>query len=147
MDETGIMEGMRAAQTVIMPSDVKKVYIKKQKRNTWTTIIECVSAEGNYLPPVIIWQGKSVQQQWFPDNLIQFNKWNFTASDNGYSDNDISLEWLTDVFIPQTQTGRNDWRLLIIHGHKTHAMDEFMLECLKNKIWVAWLSAKSSHIT
>ena len=92
MDETGIMEGMRSAHKVIVPSGTKKVYRKQQKRNTWTTIIECASAEGNYLPPVVIWQGKSVQQQWFPDDTIQFDKWKFTATENGYSDNYVGLD-------------------------------------------------------
>ena len=147
MDETGIMEGMRAAQKVLMPSSMKKVWVKQQKRNTWTTIIECVSAEGNYLPPVVIWQGKSVQQQWFPDDLIQFDKWKFSASTNGYSNNDIGLKWLIDVFLSRTQYGRLDWRLLVIDGHKTDATDEFMLRCLENKVWVAWLPAHSSHAT
>ena len=137
MDETGIMEGMRAAQKVLVPSSMKKVWVKQQKRNTWTTIIECVSAEGNYLPPVVIWQGKSVQQQWFPDDLIQFDKWKFSASTNGYSNNDIGLKWLIDVFLSRTQYGRLDWRLLVIDGHKTHAIDEFMLRCLKDKVWIA----------
>ena len=147
MDETGIMEGMRAAQKVLVPSSMKKVWVKQQKRNTWTTIIECVSAEGNYLPPVVIWQGKSVQQQWFPDDLIQFDKWKFSASTNGYSNNDIGLKWLIDVFLSQTQYGRLDWRLLVIDGHKTYAIDEFILRCLENKVWVAWLLAHSSHAT
>ena len=147
MDETGIMEGMRTAQKVIAPSSTKKVWIKQQKRNTWTTIIECVSAEGNYLPPVVIWQGKSVQQQWFPDDLIQYENWKFAASENGYSDNDIGLGWLLEVFLPRTQCARSDWRLLVIDGHKTHATDEFMLQCLENKVWVAWLPAHSSHAT
>ena len=50
-------------------------------------------------------------------------------------------------FIPRSRTGRNDWRLLTIDGHKTHATDEFMLKCLENKIWIAWLPAHLSHIT
>ena len=108
MDETGIMEGITASQTVFAEAGAKKVYVKKQKRNKWTTIIECVSAEGNYLPPTIIWQGKSVQQQWFPEETVQLENWSFTASKNGYSNNNIGLEWLTDVFIPHTKTGRND---------------------------------------
>ena len=71
MDETGIMEGIITSQIIFAKAGVKKVYIKKQKRNTWTIIIKCVSAEGNYLPPAIIWQGKSVQQQWFTSGAIK----------------------------------------------------------------------------
>ena len=34
MDETGIMEGIRAASKVIMPSSMKNVHVKQQKRNS-----------------------------------------------------------------------------------------------------------------
>ena len=60
MDETGIMEGMIVSQTVFAEAGAKKVYVKKQKRNKWTIIIECVSAEGNYLSPVIILAGENL---------------------------------------------------------------------------------------
>jgi hypothetical protein len=147
MDETGIVEGIRTAQRVIGPSKKKNILIKQQKRNAWTSIIECVSAEGNYLPPAIIWQGKTVQQQWFPQDTVHLENWKFSATSNGYSEMDLALEWLQDVFIPRTKAGRTDWRLLVIDGHKTHASDDFMQACLENKIWIAWLPAHSSHAT
>ena len=52
------MEGIMASQTVFIPAKIKNTYIKKQKKNQWIMIIECILTERNYLPPGIIWQGK-----------------------------------------------------------------------------------------
>ena len=150
MDETGIMEGILREQKVLGPSSAKTAVKKVQKRNKWTSIIECVSAEGNWLPPTVIWCGKSVQQQWFTKDrseLQKFRTWSFHTSENGYTSNEAALEWLTTCFIPMTASGRNDWRLLVLDGHESHISDAFTLACYTNKIWLLSLPSHSSHIT
>jgi hypothetical protein len=150
VDETGIMEGQGREKTVIGPSNQKQAIVKTQKRSNWTSIIECISPEGNYLPPVVIFSGKAVQQQWYsrdPKKLEKFKPWRFICSDNGYTSNDIGLEWLQKVFIPLTNPRGKDWRLLILDGHESHISDAFMLACQQNKIWLRPLVPHSSHVT
>jgi hypothetical protein len=67
-----------------------------------TSFIECVSATGNALPPLVIFKGKSVQQQWFPSNTDQYKEWQFIAADNAWTSISTAIEWLQKVFIPQT---------------------------------------------
>ncbi|KAJ3497355.1 hypothetical protein NLG97_g1973 [Lecanicillium saksenae] len=69
MDETGLAIGLRE-NSLVLGSSVKKVAMKKQSgQRFWSTIIECISATGRLIDPVVIFQGKSVQQQWFPSAL------------------------------------------------------------------------------
>ncbi|KAM4064165.1 Tc5 transposase DNA-binding domain-containing protein [Hirsutella rhossiliensis] len=60
----------------------------------WTSFIECVSAAGTFLPPLVIFKGKSVQQQWFPEDLSTFSDWQFTATKNGWTSDQTAVEWL-----------------------------------------------------
>ncbi|HEX3640504.1 MAG TPA: hypothetical protein VHV10_04385, partial [Ktedonobacteraceae bacterium] len=58
-DETGFMMGMTATCKVVTNSDRsgRAITIQPGNRN-WVTAIECVSAAGWVLPPMIIMQGK-----------------------------------------------------------------------------------------
>jgi len=42
------------------------VLVKSRQTRIWVSIIECISAEGNWLPLVVIFIGAFVQEQWFP---------------------------------------------------------------------------------
>ena len=144
MDETGIMEGVgvngKHIASVRQHGAKKRRWalVKGQVNRTWVFIIECISAEGNYIPPVVIFTGKTVQAQWFPDELTDFVKWEFTSTESGYTCNDVGHEWLTKHFIPRTNPGTRDWRLLIIDGHDSHVSDEFMISCAINKVYLVY---------
>ena len=66
IDDTGIMDGIDRPGCFLGCSEEKDVAVKTQKRSDWRSIIECISAEGNALPPTVIFNGKDIQQQWFP---------------------------------------------------------------------------------
>jgi hypothetical protein len=103
MDETGIMEGMGINGLCVGSSATKEAMSKHPESRGWTTIVECISATGAALPPLVIFKGKEIQQQWFPDNdedLDPLRNWRFSTSQNGWTSNDIALEWLTKIFLP-----------------------------------------------
>ena len=68
VDETGIMDGQNRPGYFLGRAETNDCQVKTQKRSDWRSIIECISAEGNALPPTVIFSGKNVQQQWFPDD-------------------------------------------------------------------------------
>ncbi|KAG6980029.1 hypothetical protein FocnCong_v009877 [Fusarium oxysporum f. sp. conglutinans] len=87
----------------------------------WTSFIEAVTATGRLLKPGIIFKGKELQQQWFIDELKEVADWYYITSDNGWSDNHIAIEWLREVYLPQTQPeDESDARLIILDGHRSH---------------------------
>lgn len=147
MDEAGIMEGQGLNGLVLGSAEYRIIQKKEPGSRNWTSLIECVSAVGKALDPLIIYKGKSVQQQWFPVDLTPYKDWNFTATDNGWTTNATCLEWLKKVFIPQTTPSQsNEARLLILDGHGSHETTEFMIECFKHNIHLLFLPPHTSHI-
>ena len=104
------------------------VPIKTTNTKTWILIVECISAVGVALDPLVIFKAKSIQDQWFKrEFLAQHPNWEVMFSENGWTSNDITVEWLEKIFLPQTQT-RNpgNVRLLIVDGHGSHTLDIFI---------------------
>ena len=147
MDEAGLMEG-KGENGLVVGSVGKGAIQKKQPGSAaWTSFIECISATGVALNPLVIFKGKTVQQQWFPTQLAKYKGWQFTATDNGWTTNDTGLEWLKKVFIPQTRPqDPSEARLLVLDGHGSHESTEFMWECFQNNIHLLFLPPHTSHV-
>jgi hypothetical protein len=149
MDETGIMEGLGVNGLVVGSAEARSVIKKDDGRRNWTTIIECVSATGQAVDPLIIFKGKDVQQQWFPkteEDLKLFESWHFRSSPKGWTSDEIALEWLKTIFVLKTRPARNDTRLLVVDGHGSHVTDDFMYLCFRNNIHLLFFPAHASHV-
>ncbi|EWZ28117.1 hypothetical protein FOZG_18184 [Fusarium oxysporum Fo47] len=123
VDEGGIMVGFGLDSLVIGSSDPKKkAMLKGVQSRTWTSFIEAVTATGRSLKPGIIFKGKELQKQWFLNEFELIADWHYITSPNGWTDNHIALEWLKDVYLPQTEPrDASDARLIILDGHGSHA--------------------------
>ncbi|KAF4485940.1 Pogo transposable element with KRAB domain [Colletotrichum fructicola Nara gc5] len=147
MDETGILEGKGDNGLVLGRAATKSVRKKQPGSRAWVSIIECISAVGKALHPLVIYKGKKVQQQWFPLDLDPYNGWEFTATENGWTTDDTAVEWLQRVFLPQTRPSQPDQvRLLILDGHGSHTTTDFMWECYTNNIHLLFLPPHTSHV-
>src|SRR6266566_7872926 len=147
MDETGLIQGMGANGLVFGMAEKRKTFKKDPGRREWTTIIECISAGGRHLYLLVIFKGKDVQQQWFPDEGIEaFKDWKFESSPKGWTSDDIAVRWLNTVFIPQTWVPRNRSRLLVVDGHRNHITDDFIYGCFNSNIYLLFLPPHASHI-
>ena len=73
MDKAGIMEGQGLNGLVVGSKNKCFIQRKQPGSKAWTSFIECISATGRALPPLVIYKGKSVQQQWFPIDLDKFD--------------------------------------------------------------------------
>jgi hypothetical protein len=60
MDEAGIMEGIGDNGVVVGSSESRSVQKKTPGSRAWTSFIECISATGRSLHPLVIFKGKSV---------------------------------------------------------------------------------------
>jgi hypothetical protein len=147
MDEVGMMEGIGMNGLVLGHKEKKSALIKQPGSRSWITILECISAAGKILPPTVIFKGKTLQQQHFPDDLDFLNNWNFSCSEKGWTSHQIALIWLKTVFIPLTEPeNKNEPRLLILDGHGSHMTEEFLFECYNNNIFLIFLPAHASHV-
>ncbi|KAH9233098.1 hypothetical protein K456DRAFT_53766, partial [Colletotrichum gloeosporioides 23] len=142
MDETGILEGRGSNGLVLGSSETRSIRKKQPGSRAWTSLIECISATGNALPPLVIYKGKSVQQQWFPLELMPYESWKFTATENGWTSDSTAVKWLTEVFIPSTQPrDPSEVRLLILDDYGSYKTTAFMYACFTNKIPLLFLLA------
>ena len=104
MDEAGIMEGFGVNGLVVRSSGKRSIQKIHPGSRAWTSILKCISATEIVLKPLIIFKGKTVQQQWFPQDLTLFQGWQFTATKNGWTTDATAIEWLQKVFLPLTDT-------------------------------------------
>lgn len=104
MDEIGIMLSKLNSVKVLVGKDNKRGYRGARVKRTTITAIECVSAVGRYLNPMIIWPASTHRANWVTHPTPG---WHYAYSDSGYTDSYISLQWLKLVFDPQTKEQAN----------------------------------------
>lgn len=148
IDEVGLLQGVGCNGLVLGQSEKKKTLIKQDGSREWTSILECISADGKSLNPLIIFKGKKVQEQWFEKELAHLGGWRFTASENGWTDDKIAVNWLTEIFIPATAPADpTERRLLILDGHGSHETEEFMWAAYQARITLLYLPPHTTHVT
>jgi hypothetical protein len=143
MDETGIMLSMLGSAKVLVGKDDRQGSRGAGIKRTMVTAIECISADGRALLPLIIWPASTHRSNW---TTHKTPGWHYAHSENGYNDSKISLEWLKRVFDPQTREGAGgNPRVLICDGFGTHETLEILEFCLANNIILCRLPSHTSH--
>ena len=143
MDEKGFAMGIADSSKVIIRGNTAPFNVHPGNRD-WVTLIECISSRGSILPAYIIFQGAQIQQAWYA--AITDEKTTIRVSPNGWTDREIALHWLKEVFHPQTSRTQGVYRLLIVDGHDSHITMEFMEFCDQNKIVPLCLPPHSTHL-
>jgi len=104
-------------------------------------------------PPQVTCDRNKQTRPWFCFKGKQHNKAWFTAlpnahiamSDNGWTDNEIGLEWLKQCFEPKTRCGDEYW-LLILDGHASHITTKAIKFCIASKIILLCLPPHTTHL-
>jgi transposase len=145
MDETGVMLSMLGSVKVLVGKDDLQRHRGAGIKRTMVTAIECISADGRSLLPLIIWPAATHRSNW---TTYPTPGWHYGLSENGYNDSKISLEWLKRVFDAQTKDRANGKpRVLICDGFGTHETLEILEFCLTNNIKLCRLPSHTSHKT
>jgi hypothetical protein len=143
MDETGVMLCMLGSIKVLLSKDDPRDYRGAGVKRTMVTAIECISANGRSLLPMIIWPATTHRSNW---TTFPTPGWHYACSESGYTDSKISLEWLKRVFDPQTRGQANQKpRVLICDGFGTHETLEALEFCFENNIILCRLPSHTSH--
>jgi len=96
------------------------------------------------LRPAIVFKGKQLQSNWAPPEGLP--RWHYTATPSGWTNADIALNWMKEVFLPETvPVFTRDWRLLILDGFSTHIDHFFQLLAFRNRVQLYYLPAHTSH--
>jgi hypothetical protein len=143
MDETGVMLSMPGSVKVLVSKRDLRDYRGARVKRTTVTAIECISGDGRYLNPLIIWPASTHRSNW---TTFPTPGWQYACSESGYTDSKISLEWLKRIFDPETKERANKKpRLLICDGFGTHDTLEILEFCFENNILLCRLPSHTSH--
>jgi hypothetical protein len=143
MDETGVLLSVLNSLKVLVSKNELRNYRGAGVKRTLITAIECVSVDGRYLYPLIIWLAATYRSTW---TVHPTPGWHFGHLETGYTDTAISLYWIQHVFDPQTKArAKNNPQILINDGFGTHESLELMKYCYENNIILCWLLSHTSH--
>lgn len=143
MDETGVLLSVLSSLKVLVNKDDLRTYRGAGVKRTLVTAIECISADGRSLFPLIIWPAATHRSTW---TTHPTPGWHFACSKTGYTDSAISLYWIQNVFDPLTRSRAGQRpRILISDGFGTHESLEVMKFCFENNIIICRLPSHTSH--
>ena len=143
MDEKGVWAGCIGKQKRVFSRDS---YMRKETRQSlhngsreWITIVACTCADGTALPPSLIFQADSdvPQSTWISDIDKEKHSVYTTVSPSGWSNDDVGLGWIEQVFNPLTkEKAWRSWRLLIMDGHGSYVTPQFLSFCARERVLV-----------
>jgi hypothetical protein len=117
------MIGVAGTSKVVTSADYIGRAIDVQPGNRdWVTVIECINASGWCLPPFVILAGKLHQASWYTGLR---RDWVIGLSDNGWTNNALSLAWIQHFDRHTEARTTGVYRLLILDGHGSHLTLEF----------------------
>ena len=154
MDEKGFLLGVLQKMMRVYTKETLKQGLllgaKQDGSREWITLVGCCCADGTALPPSIIYQAKSeqVHDLWLNDWKPEEEEAYFSASESGWTNEEIGFSWLVNIFDRCTKAkarqGR-DWRLLICDGHNSHLNMAFLDWCHHHRILVLIFPPHSTH--
>jgi hypothetical protein len=152
MDEKGFMIGITTrAKHVFSRRMWEKGEVKASLQDgnrAWITLLACVCGNGSALPPSLIYESanNTIQSSWVEEIQSGEHSVLVSSSPSGWTNNDIGLAWLQQVFDRFTkEKARRKYRLLILDGHGSHVTMDFINYCDQNKILLAIFPPHSTH--
>ncbi|XP_060602883.1 uncharacterized protein LOC132755959 [Ruditapes philippinarum] len=139
-DETGFT-GKEAPRSKVIGPRGGHLFRRKTSSGDHVTAHLCVSADGHFLPPLIIYKG-SLPHQNYTDSVP--SSWYFGHSENGYMDRELFTKWFFSVFVPNC--GRTRPVLLIMDNHDSHISIPVVEKAIAENIVLLGLPGHSTHI-
>ncbi|GKU10279.1 unnamed protein product, partial [Fusarium langsethiae] len=145
-DETGFMMGVIMAGMVVTGSERQGRPKSVQPGNReWITVIQAINAEGQSIAPFIIGAGQYHLANWYRECDLP-GDWVIATSQNGWTNNELGLEWLKHFDRSTTNRSTGPYRLLILDGHESHHSTDFERYCQDHKIITLCMPVHASHL-
>ena len=141
MDETGFP---------LDPKPLKTIHIRGEKNPSavssgvkhQVTVVACVSAAGQCLPPMVIWDRKTLS----PDLAVgEVPGTIYGLSNKGWMDSELFHLWFERHFLRFAPAIRP--LLLLMDGHSSHYCPETIHLALKQKVVLFTLPPNTTHLT
>jgi hypothetical protein len=95
--------------------------------------------------PFIIFQGKYYLSAWYKEGSAPHD-WVIAVSKNGWTTNELGLQWLKHFNEHTKRRVIGAYRLLIIDGHESHNSLDFQQYCKDHKVITLCMPPHSSHL-
>ncbi|PWI64139.1 hypothetical protein PCL_12105 [Purpureocillium lilacinum] len=125
-DETGFLMGMIFTGMVVTTSDGRRQRTRA-------------------IPPFIILAGQHHLANWYQECDLPAD-WRIATTDNGWTTNEVGLDWIKHFDCHTASRTKGSYRLLILDGHESHHSTEFELYCKEHNIITLCMPSHSSHI-
>jgi len=145
-DEAGVMMGKITTQLVVTGSERRgRLKAIQPDNREWVIMIQRINAAGWAIPPFLIFAGQYHLSAWYEEEGIP-RDWAIAVSDNGWTTNEIGVDWLKH-FIEHTE-GKlvGACRLLILDGHESYHSFKFQELCKEKNIYTLCMPPQSSHL-
>jgi hypothetical protein len=73
-------------------------------------------------------------------------EWRIATTDNGWTTNEVGLDWIKHFDYHTAPRAKGKYRLLILDGHESHHSTDFELYCQQNNIITLCMPPHSSHL-
>ncbi|KAH8630549.1 hypothetical protein IG631_15126 [Alternaria alternata] len=144
-DEAGFMMGKITTQLVVTGSERRGRPKAIQPGNReWVTLIAAINAAGWSIPPFLIFAGQYHLSAWYEKDIPR--DWAIAVSDNGWTNNELGVEWLKHFNAHTKTRAVSARRLLVLDGHESHQSLEFQELCKENNIYTLCMPPHSSHL-
>ncbi len=144
-DETGFQMGQISPSMVVTATDRQGRPKQIKPTNTqWVTLIQGACADGSTIPPFLVFKGQEFNNTWFHQGLPP--TWTFSVSPNGWTSNQIGLQWIQHFERHTRSKTIGSKRLLVLDNHGSHTTPEFRSFCESNSIILLWMPPHSSHL-
>jgi hypothetical protein len=151
MDEKGFAVGLTSKTkrvfSKVLYEEKKKTAGMQDGSREWITILGCICADGSEIDPTVIFAGKGDLHSGWVHNVEPGKHRIFSGtSPSGWTNNDLGLAWVEQVFDQLTKgKARTSYCLLILNGHGSHLTKDFFDFCHNNKILIMIFPPHSTH--
>lgn len=140
MDETGMPLEHRPTKVVIKKGMKHPCCVTSGKK-TNITVVGCVNAGGHCIPPMVIWNVKTMHSDMAAGEVRGTLH---AFSSNGWIDQELFDIWFNNLFLLYAPSVRP--LLLLMDGHSTHYCPETIRAAAKQKVILFTLPPNTTHI-
>lgn len=141
MDESGMPLDPKSMKTIHVRGDPNPVTTTSGNK-AQITVVACVSASGNYIPPMIIWDRKSLKQEWTTGEVAGTL---YGMSSKGWMDMSLFEKWFTRHFLRYVPSVRP--LLLLLDGHSSHYSPVAVKMAAEENIILFTLPPNTTHLS
>ena len=139
VDETGMPLDHRPPK-IVTKKGQKKVRYRTSGNKSQITVIGCVSAVGQAIPPFVIFDAKNLNAEWTEGEVAGTT---YGLSEKGWVDTELFRGWLVDHFLKHAVAARP--LFLLLDGHSSHYQPDLIHFAKDHNIVLFCLPPHTTH--